>query len=760
MDPISQRLQQAISSIHNGQVAQAEAEIQAVTREAPQRADAWGLLGLVAHQRGQHAQAIELMQRAITLDPNTAAFHSNLGIVYASTGDRVREEACYRRALQCAPHDLASLTNLGTLLCEAERWSEASDVLARAVSLDPNTAQWQALWGDALRQTNRTNEARAVYQRALTLDPNLAAVHNGLGLLAHQAFDLAQAEQHYRRAVQLSPELFVAQSNLGNVLAQRGEWLAAVSCYRAALAQAPQFPEAHANLANVLGELGQLDEAIAEYRQAIRLRPQDPGPYASLAETLVELGEIAEATRVYDQLLAITPNDGIRLRAALCLPAVTRTSDEIHRHRTRIAEQLARLSRESLRIEQPLETVGAPLFFAAYHGENERPMRQALAEILRRSSPELSYVAPHVQSARTASGARPRVGFISRFFQQHSIARHYTATIRDLKQHGFEVIVIRTPGPDDESAREIAAAADRVITVPLQLSGAQTAIAAEQLDVLCYTDIGMDPFTYQLAYSRLAPVQCVLPGHPVTTGINTIDYFVSNDDCESLDAQAAYTERLVRLKSLPTSHVRPQLPALRKTKRDFGWDDTSHYYVCAQPLFKLHPSFDRVLHDILQADPQGRLILFRDHRERWNRLVEQRLNESLSAVRSRVTFMARVQPADFWQLVALADVMLDTPHFNGGTTTTQTLGIGTPLVTLPGAYLCSRVTYGCYRRMGVFDGIAENEADYVARAVRIGSDRAVRNALAEQIRLKSRVLFEENSFVAELAEFLHQAIRG
>ncbi len=202
------------------------------------------------------------------------------------------------------------------------------------------------------------------------------------------------------------------------------------------------------------------------------------------------------------------------MRAAFCLPAVTRTSDEIHRHRHRIAEQLARLSRESLRIEQPLETVGAPLFFAAYHGENERPMRQALAEILRRSSPVLNYVAPHVQSAKNATGARPRVGFISRFFQQHSIARHYTATIRDLKQHGFEVIVIRTPGPDDESAREIAAAADRVITVPLQLSGAQTAIAAEQLDVLCYTDIGMDPFTYQLAFSRLAPVQCVLPGHP------------------------------------------------------------------------------------------------------------------------------------------------------------------------------------------------------------------------------------------------------
>jgi predicted O-linked N-acetylglucosamine transferase (SPINDLY family) len=756
VDPISERLHQAIASYQSGQTAQAEAAVQAMAQEAPERGDVWGLLGLMAHQRGQHPQAIQHLQRAIAIDPQTAAHHSNLGIVYATLGDRAREEACYRQAVQLQPNDLPAVSNLGTLLCEANRWDDAVEFLGRAVSLDPNNALFQNHYGDALRNTRRIDQAVAAYQRAITLDPNLATAYNGLGMIVHQAGDLARAEQLYRKATQLMPKFFSAHSNLGNVLAQRGEWLAAVGCYRTAIAAAPQFAEGHANLANVLGELGQLEEAVVEYRTAIQLNPIDAVAYGNLAETLIELGEIDEAERMYARRLAIDPNDGIRVRAAIAMPAVTRTIDEVKRHRARVAANLDRLRNESLRIDDPIETIGAPLFYAGYHGENERPMRQLLAEIVRRASPAASFVAPHCQQPRGVAVSRPKIGFISRFFHVHSIARHYTATIRDLRQHGFEVIALRTPGPDDEMSREVAAAADRVVTVPIDLSGAQAAVAAERLDVLLYTDIGMDPLTYHLAYSRLAPVQCLLPGHPVTSGISTIDYFLSCDDFETLDAQHAYTERLVRLKSLPTGHARPQLPALRKTRRDFQWDDNLHYYVCAQPLFKLHPGFDRLLGDVLRSDPAGRLVLFRDHRERWNRIVEQRLDESLADVRSRVVFQARLPHEDFWQLVSLADVMLDTPHFNGGTTTTQTLGIGTPLVTLPGAYLSSRVTYGCYRRLGVLDAVADSEADYVARAVRIGTDRAYRNALAEQIRVKSRVMFEENEFVSELAGFLRQ----
>lgn len=763
MPDIPQRLHQAVAWFQAGNIDQAEAELQAVSREAPERADVWGLLGLAAHHRGQLQQAVLYLQRAIERDPNTAAHHSNLGIVYASLGDRGREEACYRQALQCQPNDPASLGNLGLLLCDMFRWREGLDTLRQALTLKPQEASWLVRAGEACWELGQPHEARAMFERSLALEANQPAAHNGLGLIALAAGDGVAAEQCFRAAIRLLPNYAAAHNNLGNVLAQRGEWLAAVGAYRAALAAMPNYAEAHANLGNVLGELGQLDQAVAEYRRAIQINPSDPLAYANLAETLVELGELDEADRTFAQCQAVRPSDAIKLRAAIAVPGVSRTSDEIRRIRERVATNLARLETETLRIDNPLEAVGAPLFFAGYHGENERPTRRRLAEILRRACPATNYVAPHCEpgvgqaSASVASG-RPRVGLISRFFHQHSIARHYGPTIQGLRREGCEVVVIRTPGPDDESAREIQAAADRVVTIPVDVNAAQALIAAERLDVLCYTDIGMDPLTYHLAFRRLAPVQCVLPGHPVTTGISTIDYFISCDDFESADAQAAYTERLVRFRSLPTSHIRPELPAVRKTRGDLGWSADAHVYLCAQPLFKLHPDFDQTLAAVLRADPAGRLVLFRDHRERWNRLVEQRLRQSLGDVFGRVTFSPRLLPQDFWQALSLADVALDTPHFNGGTTTTQTLGLGTPLVTLPGQYLCNRVTAGCMRKLGVLDTVASSTDDYVARAVQIAGDRAYRDALAEKIRQRSRVMFEENDFVRELAAFFKQVV--
>lgn len=764
MSSIPQRLHQAVAWFQAGQVDQAEAELQAVSREAPERADVWGLLGLAAHHRGQLQQAVLYLQRAIERDPQTAAHHSNLGIVYASLGDRTREEACYRQALQCQPNDPAALGNLGLLLCDLLRWREGLDTLRQALALKPQEASWLVRAGEACWELGQPQEARTLFERGLALEANQPAALNGLGLIALSSGDNATAEQRFRDAIRLLPQYAAAHNNLGNVLAQRGEWLAAVGAYRAALAALPNYAEAHANLGNVLGELGQLDQAVAEYRQAIQLNPRDPLAYANLAETLVELGDLTEADRVFAQCQAVRPSDAIKLRAAIAVPGVCRTGDEVRRLRERVATNLARLETEPLRIENPLDAIGAPLFFAGYHGENERSTRRRLAEILRRACPEASFVAPHCQSGpgQATSGAasrRPRIGLISRFFHQHSIARHYGPTIAGLRREGCEVVVIRTPGPDDEAARMIQATADRVVTVPIDLSAAQTAIAAERLDVLCYTDIGMDPLTYHLAFRRLAPVQCVLPGHPVTTGISTIDYFISCDDFEPTDAAAAYTERLVRLRSLPTSHQRPELPTVRKSRGDLGWSAETHVYLCAQPLFKLHPDFDMLLAAVLRSDPAGKLVLFRDHRERWNRLIEQRLRQSLGDLNARVTFSPRLPPQDFWQAVALADVMLDTPHFNGGTTTTQTLGIGTPLVTLPGQFLCNRVTYGCFRKMGVLDTVASSADDYVARAVQIASDRPYRDALAEKIRQRSRVMFEENDFVRELAQFFQSALK-
>ena len=153
------------------------------------------------------------------------------------------------------------------------------------------------------------------------------------------------------------------------------------------------------------------------------------------------------------------------------------------------------------------------------------------------------------------------------------------------------------PVLDDEMARAIRAASDRVVVLPPALDAARRAIAELELDVLFYEDIGMDAFTYFLAFARLAPVQCVSYGHPDTTGIANVDYWVSNDLFEPADAAGHYSERLFLLRDPGTTayYYRPQLVPPAKRREEFGLPEGATLYLCPQSLFKLHPDFDAIL---------------------------------------------------------------------------------------------------------------------------------------------------------------------
>jgi predicted O-linked N-acetylglucosamine transferase (SPINDLY family) len=153
----------------------------------------------------------------------------------------------------------------------------------------------------------------------------------------------------------------------------------------------------------------------------------------------------------------------------------------------------------------------------------------------------------------------------------------------------------------DEVARGIRQSADEYVVLPAHVRRARQMIAERQLDILFYTDIGMDSYSYSLAFHRLAPVQCVTWGHPVTTGIPNIDYFLSSVLLEPDDADGHYTEHLVRLRGLPSYYYRPALPLQTRDRAYFALPADGHLYLCPQSLFKFHPDFDVLLGAILDT---------------------------------------------------------------------------------------------------------------------------------------------------------------
>jgi predicted O-linked N-acetylglucosamine transferase (SPINDLY family) len=321
-----------------------------------------------------------------------------------------------------------------------------------------------------------------------------------------------------------------------------------------------------------------------------------------------------------------------------------------------------------------------------------------------------------------------------------------------LSREAFDVSVFTVGAPGGQVGAKISAAADRCFTLPPALPAARDVIRQQQLDVLFYTDVGMDPVTYSLACSRLAPVQCTTWGHPVTSGIPTIDYFISSEALEPPGAETLYTEKLVRLDSLAVNYERPKNIAARP-RAAFGLADDVHLYGCLQMLWKFHPEFDEVICGILRRDPQARVLLIRGLNRRWDDLLTARFCRVMPDVADRIIWLPRQAYEDFLAITALCDVMLDPLHFGGGNTSYEALAMGVPVITLPSQLMRGRITFALYGQMKFADCVATSKQDFVERAVRFCTDRDYRSHVVEQICARSDAIFNDLTGVRQLEQF-------
>jgi predicted O-linked N-acetylglucosamine transferase (SPINDLY family) len=183
-------------------------------------------------------------------------------------------------------------------------------------------------------------------------------------------------------------------------------------------------------------------------------------------------------------------------------------------------------------------------------------------------------------------------------------------------------------------------------------------------------------------------------------------------------------------------------------------------FLCPQSLFKIHPEFDRMIGAILTQCPGAELAILDGQHPEWRAGLDARWRKSIPQVVDRIRFVPRRDRAGFMSLLASARVILDTPHFSGGLSSLEALCAGTPVVTLAGDYMRSRVTLGHYRRMGMADFAASDADTFIATAVRLARDDAVLAETRDRIATSSPNLIDDPAPIAEHALFFEKAVYG
>ena len=306
------------------------------------------------------------------------------------------------------------------------------------------------------------------------------------------------------------------------------------------------------------------------------------------------------------------------MKLTLAQEVILESRESAIARRAEVMASLNNLLELGVQLEDPQREVGMTNFYFAYQDVNDIELQSLTAKFYLSACPKLGWTAPHCSALATPSDGRLRIGFVSSSLFEHTIGKFYHGVIQKLSRDRFEVVAVRPPQDADAIGDAIGRDADRNVEIPYDLYRARDLIADERLDILFYPDIGMTPLTYFLAFARLAPVQCVSWGHPVTTGIPAIDYFISANSIEPHDAQTHYSERLILLDQLPTYYWRPHHAATPFTRADMGFPEDVKLYVCPQSLFKLHPDFDLVLATLLRRDPKARLILLSGIHRHWD----------------------------------------------------------------------------------------------------------------------------------------------
>ncbi|CAN5245685.1 hypothetical protein BH11PLA2_BH11PLA2_22150 [soil metagenome] len=467
------------------------------------------------------------------------------------------------------------------------------------------------------------------------------------------------------------------------------------------------------------------DAAAELFRQALTVNTMAVPPRAMLAGILTERCDLDGAAEQYQLALRAGPDAKVRIAAATALPPIYDSSDHIDECRATLLQRLDALHAEGVTLN-PLRGPIPNLFHLAYQGRNDRDVMQSFAKLFAPSPWATEPLAP-----RPAVDGRIRVGLISAYFCNHTIGTLNLGLVEQLDRQRFHVTVLAAARHDDETSREYRTHADRYIVLPNDIAAAVRMIRGLNLDCVLFTDLGMSCVTLALAHARLAPRQAVTWGHPLTTGIPTIDDFLSGSLFESEMAQGHYTERLVRLRGLQTYYPRP-VRQREYTRTEFNLPNDCTLYGCPQTLFKLHPDMDVVFKTILESDPAGRLVLIEGRNKYWKERLLQRWQRTMPRVLSKIIWLPALDKARYLGLCSLIDVMLDPLHFGGGNTTLEALAMGTPVVTLPSPYLRSRLSLGFYQHMGMNEYVANNVEQYITIALDHKMHRSRREVIAKQ----------------------------
>jgi predicted O-linked N-acetylglucosamine transferase (SPINDLY family) len=659
---------------------------------------------------------------------------------------------CFNRILELDPQNEDALFQMGLMAYKRKEFFLAVGYFHVAQVINPQNVTVLSSLGSAYKELRQLSLAKETYTKALAVRNDFAPLHYNFGNLLNDMNDFEGAAQSYALATQLDPSMIQAHVNLGNMLTRLKKFDEARKSYDQALKMNPQFGLAYANRGKLLKEMNNFEAAMKDYDLALQLSSEVAKVHILKAEILNLSKRYEEAVQYYDQALSLEPHfenaRGLRLHNKM-----------LNCNWSNFEEDVAQLSNDianHLQVTQPAQLLSI-LDSAAYQ-------LKASQIFIEHSMPENTSLGPlSPKDYDPIVNRKIKVAYVSADFKNHAVCILMAELFESHDKQDFEWIAFdSTPveqHDNDPMRQRVLSCFDQHVDIR-NLSDKEAAQLARQLKVDIAIDLGGHTYharTGIFAY-RAAPVQMSYIGYLGTLGAPYMDYLLADKTLIPTTSQQYYQEKIIYLPCYQVNDSKRKVSDRVFSRQELGLPETGFVFCCFNNNYKITPETFSSWIRILNSVPQSVLFLLADNPSAQQNMISFAKQNGLEE--KRLVFGQRLEPAEYLARYRTADLFLDTTPYNAGTTASDALWVGLPVLTLAGESFVSRMAASALMGMDLPELITQSRADYIQTAIDLGNNPTRLLAIKDKLNnhKESSLLFNARAFAKSLEASYKEAL--
>lgn len=758
----------AISIFSNGNFKEALTHSLALLERFPNESILFNICGACYASLDQTESAISYYKEALYISPKYAKAHFNLAITFQEIGNLDDAIKCYKKALEFNSEYAEAYNNLGNIYKDLKQNDNAIFNFKMALDLNPKYIEanfslasilydegflkeavknyevvlndkenlYQAWYnlGIIFKELNKSDKAIGCFEKVINLRPDHTEAYNELGMIyseqkeeisikyyqkaitldnkspilyfnlgnAYKKLDLfSDAIECYRKAIHLKPDYFEAFNNLGFLYKERGQYENAIKSFKSAVSSNSSYADAFNNLGITYFSIGEFDKALQCYEQAIKLNQNYAEALANKARLLADIKRYEESLKDFEKAIEINPNLDNLHGSLIGTKMYMSIWDDF-------SNSLIQIKDKVYKGEKTID----PFSVLALEDNPELHLRVATI-----SSQNL-LPSLELPSIKNYTGHKKiKIGYYSADFREHPVS-YLTAELFEVhNRDNFEIHAFSFgPETNDEMNLRIKSGVDYFHDIR-SMSNLDAVKHSRHLEI----DIAVDLGGYtansrtQIFAMRAAPIQLTYVGFLGTMGSIHYDYLIADEIIIPEENQKYFIEKIIYLPCFQVNDSKQNLPDKVFTRKQLGLPDKNFVFCCFNNTFKITPeTFDSWARILSEVDDSV-IMLYVDNEIAKNNLQKEMKKRNINV--NRIVFGEHIPKLDYLARYKVVDLFLDTHPYNAGTTASDALRMGLPVLTYLGKSFASRMCSSILNALDLPELICNNQNEYELKAI-------------------------------------------